>query len=164
MDVNFLLHSIQLFTCILQDWTKQESEDAEGVVTFTYRTQPDNPPDVQTIQKQMAIVAWQPGPNKVVQVPSEVGTRSKVPSSQSHAELARQCLLTLALHVQDEVRSLKQGEVQERTPARPPARTMSPRRFGLATGFSSRPGAGSSLPGRGLPAAPVRLPPCSPLP
>ncbi|KAK9840736.1 hypothetical protein WJX81_001139 [Elliptochloris bilobata] len=54
-----------------QDWTKQESEDAEGVVTFTYRTQPDSPPDVQTIQKQMAIVAWQPGPNKVVQVPSE---------------------------------------------------------------------------------------------
>ena len=42
------------------------------MVTFTYRTQPDSPPDVQTIQKQMAIVAWQPGPNKVVQVPSEV--------------------------------------------------------------------------------------------
>ena len=131
-------------------------------MTFTYRTQPDNPPDVQTIQKQMAIVAWQPGPNKVVQVPAEVGTRGKVLSPQSHAELARQCLLTLALHVQDEVRSLKQGEVRERTPARPPARTMSPRRFGPATGFSSRPGAGSSLPGRGLPAAPVRLPPCSP--
>ncbi len=56
----------------MQDWTKQESEDAEGVVTFSYRTQPDNPPDVQTIQKQMAIVAWQPGPNRVVQVPSQV--------------------------------------------------------------------------------------------
>ena len=55
-----------------QDWTKQESEDAEGVVTFSYREKPDEPPDVQTIQKQMAIVAWQPGPNRVVQVPSEV--------------------------------------------------------------------------------------------
>ena len=132
------------------------------MVTFTYRTQPDNPPDVQTIQKQMAIVAWQPGPNKVVQVPSEVGTRGRVPSSQGHAEPARQCLLTPALHAQDEVRSLKQGEVRERTPARPPARAMSSRRFGPGPGFSSRPGAGSSLPGRGLPAAPVR-PPVAPL-
>lgn len=41
-------------------------------MTFTYRTQPDDPPDVQTIQKQMAIVAWQPGPNRVVEVPAEV--------------------------------------------------------------------------------------------
>lgn len=52
------------------------------MVTFTYRTQPDSPPDVQTIQKQMAIVAWQPGPNKVVQVPSEVrrwGRAGRVP-------------------------------------------------------------------------------------
>ena len=56
----------------LQDWTKQESEDAEGVVTFTYRTEPDNPPDVKTIQKQMAIVAWQPGANRMVDIPAEV--------------------------------------------------------------------------------------------
>lgn len=55
-----------------QDWTKQESVDAEGVVTFTYRTQPDEPPDIKTIQKQMAIVAWQPGANRVVETPSEV--------------------------------------------------------------------------------------------
>ena len=55
-----------------QDWTKQESEDAEGVVTFTYRTQPDSPPDVKTIQKQMAIVAWQPGANRMVDIPAEV--------------------------------------------------------------------------------------------
>lgn len=48
------------------------SEDAEGIVSFSYRTQPDDPPDVQTIQKQMAIVAWQPGPNRVVQVPDLV--------------------------------------------------------------------------------------------
>lgn len=65
---------------LLQDWTKQESEDAEGVVTFSYRTQPDNPPDVQTIQKQMAIVAWQPGPNRVVQVPSQVSRAHMRPS------------------------------------------------------------------------------------
>ena len=50
----------------------QASEDAEGVVTFEYRTQPEGPPDVQQIQKQMAIVAWQPGPNRYVQVPSQV--------------------------------------------------------------------------------------------
>ena len=41
-------------------------------MTFTYRTQPEGPPDVQQIQKQMAIVAWQPGPNRIVQVPSQV--------------------------------------------------------------------------------------------
>ncbi len=57
---------------VLQDWTKQENEDAEGVVSFSYRTKPEEPPDVQTIQKQMAIVAWQPGPNRIVQVPSQV--------------------------------------------------------------------------------------------
>lgn len=59
---------------VLQDWTKQENEDAEGVVSFSYRTKPEEPPDVQTIQKQMAIVAWQPGPNRIVQVPSQVST------------------------------------------------------------------------------------------
>lgn len=48
------------------------SEDAEGVVTFSYRTQPEGPPDVQQIQKQMAIVAWQPGLNRYVHVPSQV--------------------------------------------------------------------------------------------
>jgi hypothetical protein len=36
------------------------------------RTQPEGPPDVQQIQKQMAIVAWQPGPNRYVQVPFQV--------------------------------------------------------------------------------------------
>lgn len=50
----------------------QVSEDAEGVVSFQYRTQPDEPPDVPTIQKQMAIVAWQPGPNRIVQIPDMV--------------------------------------------------------------------------------------------
>jgi hypothetical protein len=29
----------------------------------------------QVIQKQMAIVAWQPGPNSIVQVPTEVRRR-----------------------------------------------------------------------------------------
>ena len=59
-----------------QDWTTQVSEDAEGVVSFQYRTKPDDPPDVQTIQKQMAIVAWQPGPNRIVQVPDTVSRLS----------------------------------------------------------------------------------------
>lgn len=56
-----------------QDWTKQENIDAEGEVTFSYRTEPDDPPDYQTIQKKMAIVAWQPGPNRTIQVPNVVG-------------------------------------------------------------------------------------------
>lgn len=55
-----------------QDWTKQENIDSEGEVTFSYRTEPDDPPDYQTIQKKMAIVAWQPGPNRTIQVPSVV--------------------------------------------------------------------------------------------
>ncbi len=59
----------------LQDWTKLENEDAQGLVEITYRTgnQPGKPPDVQVIQKQMAIVAWQPGPNRGLKVPTEVG-------------------------------------------------------------------------------------------
>ena len=56
----------------LQEWTRQASEDSEGVVSFTYRTQAENPPNVQQIQKQMAIVAWQRGPNRYIQVPSQV--------------------------------------------------------------------------------------------
>ncbi len=61
-----------------QDWTKLENEDAQGLVEITYRTgdEPGRPPDVQAIQKQMAIVAWQPGPNRTLKVPSEVSTAS----------------------------------------------------------------------------------------
>lgn len=60
-----------------QDWTKLENDDAQGLVEINYRTaaDPGRPPDVQVIQKQMAIVAWQPGPNRVLQVPSEVRGR-----------------------------------------------------------------------------------------
>eukprot|EP00201_Polytomella_parva_P020626 CAMPEP_0175047146 /NCGR_PEP_ID=MMETSP0052_2-20121109/5428_1 /TAXON_ID=51329 ORGANISM="Polytomella parva, Strain SAG 63-3" /NCGR_SAMPLE_ID=MMETSP0052_2 /ASSEMBLY_ACC=CAM_ASM_000194 /LENGTH=296 /DNA_ID=CAMNT_0016310979 /DNA_START=488 /DNA_END=1378 /DNA_ORIENTATION=- len=56
-----------------QDWTKLENEDSQGLVEITYRTaaDPGKTPDVHVIQKQMAIVAWQPGPNRVLQVPSE---------------------------------------------------------------------------------------------
>ena len=56
----------------LQDWTRQASEDAEGVISFTYRTRPEDPPDVLQIQRQMAIVAWQRGPNRHIQVPTQV--------------------------------------------------------------------------------------------
>ncbi|DBA84831.1 TPA: hypothetical protein ACH3X1_005862 [Trebouxia sp. C0004] len=93
-----------------QDWTKQENEDAEGVVSFSYRTKPEEPPDVQTIQKQMAIVAWQPGPNRIVQVPSQV-----------------------------EIDALKPGVVQNREPAKPQRQTYYARRFGQqAFGSGSR--------------------------
>jgi hypothetical protein len=58
----------------VQDWTKIENEDAEGLVEVTYRSgsEPGRPPDIQIIQKKMAIVAWQPGPNRVIAVPDEV--------------------------------------------------------------------------------------------
>lgn len=61
----------------LQDWTKLENEDSEGLVEVSYRSgsEPGRPPDIQVIQKQMAIVAWQPGPNRIVQVPTEVRPR-----------------------------------------------------------------------------------------
>lgn len=61
----------------MQDWTRQVSEDAEGVVSFTYRTRPEDPPDVQQIQRQMAIVAWQRGPNRYIQVPSEANIQAQ---------------------------------------------------------------------------------------
>lgn len=54
-----------------QDWTKQENEDAEGVVT-TFRVAPGEVPDVKSITKKMAIVAWQPGPNRMLVVPKKV--------------------------------------------------------------------------------------------
>ena len=54
----------------------QVSGDAEGLVSFQYRTEAGAPPDVPTIQKQMAIVAWQPGPNRIVQIPDLVRRRA----------------------------------------------------------------------------------------
>jgi len=55
-----------------QDWTKQVDDAAEGRVEYTYRVAPEtNPPDVQRITRQMAIVAWQAGPNRILQVPTE---------------------------------------------------------------------------------------------
>ncbi|KAL6772107.1 hypothetical protein ACKKBG_A28955 [Auxenochlorella protothecoides x Auxenochlorella symbiontica] len=55
-----------------QDWTQQVNEAAEGRVQYSYRMEPEtSPPDVQHITKQMAIVAWQPGPNRQLSVPTE---------------------------------------------------------------------------------------------
>ncbi|KAJ9517787.1 hypothetical protein QJQ45_004092 [Haematococcus lacustris] len=75
-----------------QDWTKLENEDAQGLVAISYRSgsEPGRPPDVQAIQKQMAIVAWQPGPNRILHVPSEA-----------------------------ELNDLKAGDAIERIPAQP---------------------------------------------
>lgn len=72
------MHATHVPRC-LQDWTKLENEDSQGLVEITYRSgnEPGKPPDVQVIQKQMAIVAWQPGPNRVLQVPSEVRVGSQ---------------------------------------------------------------------------------------
>ena len=59
------------------------------MVTFSYRTEREKTPDIQTIQKQMAIVAWQPGPNRVVQVPNQVHT-------ECHRAWRRRCNLLIA--------------------------------------------------------------------
>eukprot|EP00200_Dunaliella_tertiolecta_P001217 CAMPEP_0202362156 /NCGR_PEP_ID=MMETSP1126-20121109/14434_1 /ASSEMBLY_ACC=CAM_ASM_000457 /TAXON_ID=3047 /ORGANISM="Dunaliella tertiolecta, Strain CCMP1320" /LENGTH=305 /DNA_ID=CAMNT_0048956257 /DNA_START=181 /DNA_END=1098 /DNA_ORIENTATION=+ len=56
-----------------QDWTRIVNEESQGLVEIKYRTglEPAQPPNVQAIQRQMAIVAWQPGPNRILHVPSE---------------------------------------------------------------------------------------------
>ncbi|KAG7667092.1 hypothetical protein NADE_003112 [Nannochloris sp. 'desiccata'] len=55
-----------------QDWTRQVNESTEGTVEYSYRIAPETtPPDVQHITKQMAIVGWQAGSNRVLQVPDE---------------------------------------------------------------------------------------------
>eukprot|EP00191_Tetraselmis_sp_GSL018_P008919 CAMPEP_0177609106 /NCGR_PEP_ID=MMETSP0419_2-20121207/18882_1 /TAXON_ID=582737 /ORGANISM="Tetraselmis sp., Strain GSL018" /LENGTH=346 /DNA_ID=CAMNT_0019103949 /DNA_START=255 /DNA_END=1296 /DNA_ORIENTATION=+ len=68
-----------------QDWTKQENEDAEGVVT-TFRVSPGETPDVQSITKKMAIVAWQPGPNRILVVPQEEEFAGMVPGEVRERE------------------------------------------------------------------------------
>eukprot|EP00951_Prasinocladus_malaysianus_P005236 scaffold37202_cov47-Prasinocladus_malaysianus.AAC.2 len=68
-----------------QDWTKQENEDAEGVVTQQY-TLPEIP-DVQSITKRMAIVAWQPGPNRMLVVPKEEEFEGLVPGESRKRDL-----------------------------------------------------------------------------
>lgn len=100
-----------------QDWTKLENEDAQGVVDITYRTgnQPGKPPDVQVIQKQMAIVAWQPGPNRILLVPTE-----------------------------EELAQLKLGDVVERTPPRP-AQPRALEGFGQGSPGPLQPGAEKKL-------------------
>lgn len=81
-----------------QDWAPIVNEDAQGVVDISYRTgtEPGRPPDLQVIQKQMAIVAWQPGPNRILQVPTE-----------------------------EEIAQLQPGDMIQRTPPRPAQRTPS---------------------------------------
>lgn len=55
-----------------QDWTQQVNSSSEGTVDYSYRVQPETtPPDVQKITRKMAIVAWQSGSNRVLQVPTE---------------------------------------------------------------------------------------------
>jgi len=76
---------------------------------WTYRTgtEPGRPPDVQTIRKQMAIVDWQPGPNRVVDVPTV-----------------------------EELANLKPGDAVTRTPAQPrPLFSSSLRRRGSTLGL-----------------------------
>eukprot|EP01025_Chloroclados_australasicus_P014970 TRINITY_DN1708_c0_g1_i2.p1 TRINITY_DN1708_c0_g1~~TRINITY_DN1708_c0_g1_i2.p1 ORF type:complete len:369 (-),score=77.14 TRINITY_DN1708_c0_g1_i2:2000-3106(-) len=80
-----------------QDWIKiQDDSAAEGMVTIPapprYRTGfgPEPPPQIEQIEEKMAIVSWQPGPNRVLQVPEE-----------------------------SELQGLKPGDRVERSPARP---------------------------------------------
>lgn len=86
-----------------QDWTKIVNEESQGLVEISYRSgfEPGRPPDVRAIQRQMAIVAWQPGPNRILHVPSEVrgaaararwraaGARARPPSSRAARSRSR---------------------------------------------------------------------------
>ena len=53
---------------------------------FNHRngSEADPPPDNDTIQMKMAIVSWQPGPNRIIQLPTEVRLISS-PTSPVHA-------------------------------------------------------------------------------
>jgi hypothetical protein len=82
-----------------QDWTSLRDDASEGLVPLTYRSAPPDgsggpssrpPPDAQSIARKMAIVAWQPGPNRALAVPLEA-----------------------------EVAALRPGAAVERAPARP---------------------------------------------
>eukprot|EP01023_Acetabularia_acetabulum_P003668 TRINITY_DN1151_c0_g1_i2.p1 TRINITY_DN1151_c0_g1~~TRINITY_DN1151_c0_g1_i2.p1 ORF type:complete len:446 (+),score=58.76 TRINITY_DN1151_c0_g1_i2:391-1728(+) len=80
-----------------QDWIKiQDDSVAEGMVTIPapprFRTGfgPEPPPQIAQIEEKMAIVSWQPGPNRVLQLPTE-----------------------------EELEYLKPGDRVERNPARP---------------------------------------------
>ncbi|PNH10579.1 hypothetical protein TSOC_002667 [Tetrabaena socialis] len=55
-----------------QEWTNLADKFAQGYVEVPYRTaaDPGTPPDPREIVA-MAIVAWQPGPNRYLQVPTE---------------------------------------------------------------------------------------------
>lgn len=57
-----------------QGWTRQTRSDAEGVVEYEWRSggsAPAPPPAPAVVARAMAIVAWQPGANRVLAVPSE---------------------------------------------------------------------------------------------
>ena len=57
----------------MQEWTKLSNPNAQGVVKkHRSGSRPESPPDNQTIQLQMAIVSWQPGPNRILEVPNQV--------------------------------------------------------------------------------------------
>jgi hypothetical protein len=71
-----------------QDWTALRDDASEGLVppAVTYRTTAAGggpasrpPPDAGSIARKMAIVAWQPGPNRALQVPTAQELASLVP-------------------------------------------------------------------------------------
>lgn len=118
-----------------QDWAPIVNEDSQGVVGYRTGTTPGKPPDLQVIQKQMAIVAWQPGPNRILQVPTEVcawqgGVCMAGMRMQSRAPKPRKFALVLihSCHqMQVELMELQPGDVMQRTPSRPSAREGFPK-------------------------------------
>jgi len=66
-----------------QDWTQQVNANSEGTVDYSYRVQPETtPPDIQKITRKMAIVAWQSGANRVLQVPTETELEKLSPGTK----------------------------------------------------------------------------------
>lgn len=58
---------------MLQQWTRLDDPDSQGLVT-KHRTgaDPAPPPDQEVMKMQMSIVSWQPGPNRQLHVPQLV--------------------------------------------------------------------------------------------
>lgn len=123
-----------------QEWTKLENPSAQGVV-FNHRngSEADPPPDNDTIQMKMAIVSWQPGPNRIIQLPTEVRpATAPLPCPSAPARVERRARahteplqsmparFRRSAHscepsdrLQEELEEVRPGQEVQRDPARP---------------------------------------------
>lgn len=118
----------------MQEWTKISNPNAQGIVKKHRSGQlPETPPDNQTIQLQMAIVSWQPGPNRVLEVPSQV-------RFLCHAACVLRHLAALIM-LPKSVTSLpwlsQPGQPQQVRPAKPPSRSPTPGTYSVVLAMTT---------------------------